>query len=79
MTVSFAKDIRPLFTDTDISHMRSFCDLSSYADVKANAAVILGRLDGSGGAQMPPAADGGPWSTSNIALFRTWISDGCQP
>lgn len=79
MTVSFARDIRPLFTDTDISHMRSFCDLSSYADVKTNANDIMGRLDGSGGAQMPPAVDGGPWSTGNIALFRTWIGDGCQP
>jgi hypothetical protein len=79
MTVSFAKDIRPLFTDIDISHMKAFCDLSRHADVKANAPAILGRLDGSGGAQMPPAVDGGPWSASNIALFRTWIGDGCQP
>jgi hypothetical protein len=79
MTVGFAKDIRPLFTDMDISHMRSFCDLSSHADVKANAKDIMGRLNGSGGPQMPPAIDGGPWPPSQIALFQTWINDGCQP
>jgi len=72
-------NIRPLFTDTDISHMKSFCDLSNYNDVKTNAADILGRLNGTGGAQMPPAADGGPWPPSQIALFETWVNDGYPP
>jgi hypothetical protein len=79
MAVSFAKDIRPLFTDTDIDHMSFFCDLSSYDDVKANAADILGRLKGTGGNQMPPAASGGPWSAAQISLFQTWINDGLLP
>ncbi len=79
MAVSFAMNIRPLFTDTDISHMKFFCDLSSYNDVKTNAADILGRLNGTGGTQMPPVADGGPWPPAQIALFETWINDGCLP
>jgi hypothetical protein len=79
MAVSFAKEIRPLFTDIDIEHMSFFCDLSNYDDVKANAAVILGRLNGSGGTRMPPDFSGGPWPDANIALFQQWIKDGTQP
>jgi hypothetical protein len=79
MAVSFAKDIRPLFTQTDIDHMSFFCDLSSYSDVKTNANDILNRLKGIGGPQMPPKRDGGPWPQKNIDLFQTWIKDGCQP
>lgn len=80
MAVSFATDILPLFRQNpDINHMRFRFDLSSYDDVKAHATVILGRLNGTGGNQMPPAADGGPWPAANIALFQTWINEGCQP
>jgi hypothetical protein len=77
--VSFATDIRPLFNDTDIAHMSWFCDLSKYDDVKTNAADILSRLDGSGGAVMPPKRSGGPWSPAQIALFQKWIDGGCAP
>jgi hypothetical protein len=79
MAVSFAKNILPLFTPTDINHMSFFCDLASYDDVKTNADDILGRLDGSGGPVMPPKSTGGPWSAANIALFKQWIADGCNP
>ena len=79
MAVSFATDIRPLFTQTDIDHMRSFCDLSKYDDVKTHAQVILNRLQGVGGAVMPPASTGGPWSPDRISQFKQWITDGLQP
>ena len=79
MAVSYANNIRPLFTDTDIAHMSFFCDLSNYDDVKTNASDILDRLKGIGGNVMPPPKDGGPWRQKNINLFATWISDGCQP
>ena len=62
MAISFAADIRPLFTDTDIDHMAFSCDLSKYEDVKAMADDILKRLNGTGGPVMPPASAGGPWS-----------------
>ena len=82
MAVSFANDIRKLFTQTDIDHMMFFCDLSKYDDVKANADDIMGRLNGTGGDVMPPPklkGGDGPWSAANIALFQSWIADGCQP
>jgi hypothetical protein len=79
MPVSFAKNIRPLITDTDIKHMGFFCNLGSYDDVKANAADILSRLNGSGGPQMPPKSTGGPWPAPHVALFQTWMNEGCQP
>ncbi len=81
MAVSFAKNIRPLFTETDIDHMSFFCNLASYDDVKANAPDILSRLNGTGGTQMPPPPPqgDGPWPYTNIALFQQWITDGCQP
>jgi hypothetical protein len=50
MALSFADDIRPLFRDSpDIDSMKDFgLDLSSYAEVKAQAGVIYARLaDGS--------------------------------
>jgi hypothetical protein len=80
--VSFAADIRPLFTPTDIDHMSWFCDLTDYAAVKTNAQVILGRLTGKGGKVMPPPpAKGGdgPWSAAKIATFQAWIDQGFPP
>lgn len=79
MTVSFSADIRPLFTDIDVDHMSFYCDLSNYGDVKANADDILGRLCGTSGPVMPPAATGGPWARDKIALFEQWIAGGLQP
>ncbi len=77
MAVSFATDIRPLFTDIDIDHMSFYCDLSNYDDVKANATEILGRLKSTGRKLMPPVSSGGPWTPDKIQLFQTWIDDGC--
>jgi hypothetical protein len=80
--VSFAADIRPLFTQVDIDHMSWFCDLASYDDVKANADDIRNRLKGEGGAVMPPPRSrggDGPWTDDKIALFNSWIEGGYQP
>jgi hypothetical protein len=77
--VSFATDIRPLFTDIDIDHMDFFCNLADYDDVKAHAAEILGRLNGTTGPVMPPKKVGGPWSAEWIALFERWRDGGFQP
>jgi hypothetical protein len=69
---SFAKDIRPLFTDEDVEHMLDFdLDMGSYDSVKENAENIYERVaDGS----MPPGA---PWPDAIIARFRQWIDEGC--
>jgi hypothetical protein len=68
--VTFAQDIRPLFTDRDIGSMSRFFDLSSYDDVRANAESIYERLaDGS----MPCY---GAWPADDVQRFRTWIDGG---
>jgi hypothetical protein len=75
MALSFATDIRPLFRDSpDIDAMKSFgLDLSSYADVKAQAEPILSRLeDGS----MPCDE---PWPAEKIAKFKQWMDEGMAP
>jgi len=80
--VSFAADIKPLFTPTDIDHMSWYCDLTNYDAVKTNAPGILSRLKGQGGKVMPPPpAKGGdgPWPPARIAIFQAWIDQGCPP
>ena len=71
--VAFARDIRPLFNDRDVSSMSSSFDLSSYDDVRANAEGIYERLaDGS----MPCY---GAWPTNDVERFRSWIEGGFAP
>jgi hypothetical protein len=75
MALSFASDIRPLFRDTpDVDTMKRMgLDLSSYADVKDQAAAIHARLeDGS-----MPCDD--PWPHEQIALFKRWMDEGMAP
>ena len=75
MALSFAADVRPLFRDQpDVEAMKSFgLDLSSHADVKANAEAIYSRLeDGS-----MPCDDA--WPKERVALFKQWMDEGMQP
>ncbi len=75
MAMSFARNIRPLFRDTpDVDSMKDYgLDLSSYEQVKAQAAKILETLeDGS----MPCDA---PWPASLVGLFRRWMDEGMAP
>lgn len=75
MALSFAKDIRSLFRDTpDVDSMREYgLDLSSHAEVKAQAENIYARLlDGS----MP--CDGA-WPEDRISLFKKWMDEGMAP
>ena len=71
--VGYDKDIKPLFTETDRSHMEFMMDLWSYDDVKANANEIL---DAVSNGRMPP---GGPWPADKVDLVNRWIQGGCQP
>jgi hypothetical protein len=77
-TVSFAKDIVPLFTSGDIACMGRrgiLLNQYSYMAVPANAQNVLNHLDGSAPPQMPPS---GPWPGSQIQLFKDWIAGGYQ-
>jgi hypothetical protein len=69
-TVSFERDIRPLFREGDVESMSPVFDLSSYQDVRANADAIYEQL-----AQGSMPCDGG-WPAEQVQRFRTWIDGG---
>lgn len=67
---SFERDIRPLFRDADVEAMSEAFDLSSYQDVRDNAAAIHKRLsDG----DMPCDR---PWPAEDVQTFGNWIGAG---
>jgi hypothetical protein len=67
---SFARDIQPLFRESDRDAMKFAIDLWDYGDVSSNSQEILERLeDGS----MP--CDG-EWPSERVDLFRRWINAG---
>ena len=69
-TPSFARDIQPLFRESDREAMDFAFDLWDYHDVRAHAEEILERLeDGS----MP--CDG-EWPEEQITRFRRWVEGG---
>lgn len=65
-------DIRHLFTQTDIDHMRSQgLDLSIYDVVKDNSSIIYGQV---ASGSMPP---GSPWPSDWVATFLNWMTNDC--
>src|ERR1700740_3017011 len=80
--VSFARDIRPLFRDVDISHMEVHgikLDDYTFMSDPGNADKVLETLSSHEGdpPSMPP---GGPyWTANQLALFAQWQNEGYQP
>lgn len=76
--MSFAKDIRPMFTDTDIDHMEPYgLDLSSRDEVAGRADEIYTMVKEK---TMPPPASGLPlWSDEMCERFAAWQRQGCPP
>jgi hypothetical protein len=76
--LSYARDIRPLFTDMDVAHMkREGIDLSNYHDVKANADDIYTQVSSG---RMPPKSSGeAAWTTAQCDTFKAWQDQGCPP
>jgi hypothetical protein len=72
-TVSFANDIAPTLFKYR-GQMAWRLDLASYEDVKANAAVILGYINGQAGIMPPPPFD--PFPQSFIDAFSNWMNSG---
>jgi len=69
-SISFERDIKPLFRERDRGAMTFFIDLWSHDDVARESDAILERLrDGS----MP--CDGA-WDEEGIALFQSWADGG---
>ncbi|HLI97804.1 MAG TPA: hypothetical protein VKT72_17175 [Candidatus Baltobacteraceae bacterium] len=79
-SVSFERDIRPLFRPIDIEHMSGMdvpLDDYSFMSDKENAQNVLEYLNGKKQPQMPP---GGPfWSEDQLSLFARWMEQGCRP
>jgi truncated hemoglobin YjbI len=67
---SFARDIRPLFTDRDRASMSWAFDLGDLAAVREYADAILDRV---AAGQMPCY---GAWPAEQVAVFRRWVESG---
>jgi hypothetical protein len=80
MAVSFARDIRPLFTDIDIAHMKDrgvALDDYGYMRDPGHAQQVL---DAVSNRWMPPRSSAEPpWSPESVQLFRDWIAAEYQP
>ncbi|HWA61547.1 MAG TPA: hypothetical protein VG939_09230 [Caulobacteraceae bacterium] len=75
-SVTWTKDIKQMFTATDIAHMKTKgIDLSSYQDVMINAVQIYGRV--STGSMPPPGSGEKPWSQAWVQTFGCWIQQNC--
>jgi hypothetical protein len=70
---SFARDIRPLFRELDVSQMRCVLDLTDHRDVCRFAEAIHGRLTAG---SMPCDQ---PWPDEQVERFRRWIDQGMRP
>jgi hypothetical protein len=82
MPVSFASDIKPMFHDVDVSHMKRLkIDLDDYTFMSNpnNANKVLAVLSSQDG-EPPSMPPGGPyWSAAQLELFAQWQKDGYQP
>ena len=72
-TLSFARDIRPLFRESDRTAMLKAFDLWAHDDVVAHQAPIAAQL---ANGTMP--CDGA-WPDANVAVFQKWMVEGSPP
>jgi hypothetical protein len=74
--LSFARDIRPMFTDLDTEHMRpQGIDLSSRDEVAARGDDIYAEVSAG---TMPPRSSGeARWTPEMCATFKLWQTQGC--
>lgn len=72
--LSFALDIRQMFTQIDVDHMSAFMDLSNRDSVLENADAIYDTvLSGI----MPPRSSGeARWTPEMCATFKRWHEQG---
>jgi hypothetical protein len=80
MALSFATDIKPMFTAMDQDHMLNLVgmfDLWNYEDVKTNASQIYTAVQNG---RMPPKNSGEPrWTPDKVAKFKQWMTEGYPP
>jgi len=73
MSLSFVKDIRPLFRDEDIECMKPAgvdLDDPAWMCVSANAQSVYGEVSAG---TMPPDK---PWPPDRVSLFKAWMDAG---
>lgn len=75
--LSFASDIRPMFTDTDVAHMSGMMDLSDRDSVLEHADAIYETV--SSGSMPPPNSGGKRWTPEMCETFRKWKEAGGPP
>jgi hypothetical protein len=83
-TVSFARDIRPLFRSVDIEHMKAmdvllddYKYMSDPTNGYQNAQRVYDSLTGKTEPRMPP--NGPYWAKDKLDLFENWMKEGYQP
>lgn len=76
-TLSFAADIRPMFTQMDVDHMGAFMDLSNRDSVFENADAIYDTV--LAGVMPPPSSGETRWSPEMCATFKSWQEQGGPP
>jgi hypothetical protein len=75
--LSFRRDIRPMFTDMDVDHMKNAMDLSDRDSVFLHADAIYATVSSG---TMPPRSSGEPaWTPEMCATFKRWKDEGGQP
>ena len=74
MALSFARDILPMFRDSDVDSMQSYgLDLSSYDEVKNKAQAIYVTL-----AEGTMPCDGA-WPKDRVDTLKRWMDEGMAP
>jgi hypothetical protein len=74
--LSFARDIRPMFTDMDVAHMKiAGIDLSDRNAVMTHADAIYQTV--STGAMPPPSSGETPWTAQMCERFKRWQAADC--
>jgi len=76
MALGYAADIRPLFRDTDIACMTPKgvrLGDSAWMCNAQHAQRVYAQL---AGGTMPPD---GAWPGDNVAKFKSWMDEGCNP
>jgi hypothetical protein len=76
-TTSFQRDIRPLFRQVDVEHMRPMgvlLDDYDFMSQRDNAEKVRDQITGKRQPQMPPD---GTWPQEQIDLLSRWVADGC--
>lgn len=75
--LSFTHDVRPMFTDLDVDHMRKAMDLSDRDSVYEHADAIYAAVSQG---SMPPPSSGEPrWTQEQCDLFKNWKDQGGPP